>query len=634
MRNLGIAFKLSFSILLFTSLIVMGIFIISFIYSWILLQMELIDVAKYSTSACLYKMESELLPIERTTQSLASFLEHSRPDSPQVRDLLKTAAGSSGAITGFAVASGNGRAGAGSFVSYGKDRSRFAESKESPEKLSREEWYRMPRERGTPSWSEPYGSPGGRAVMATYSVPFYLTMKGTRQFEGVAAAEVSLAPLQEIISSMKAGGNSYSFLISGKGTFIFHPDERLAMKESLFSLPEELSSPELSDLGRDMLREASEKPRGFFDSHTKQYASLMYAPLGSTGWSLGMVFNNRELMSRILELARKVFTLFFAGCALLLVVTILVARTITKPLRVLAQRTGEVARGNLDFELVPLASKDEVGQLTDRFISMRDSLKNYIKELTETTAAKERMESELKVAHEIQMGMLPKKFPPFPERPECDIYAFMKPARAVGGDFFDFFFIDGSHLLMVIGDVAGKGVPAALLMAKVCTFIRTIAYECRDPQVILDRVNKEISIDNDSCMFVTIFCALLDVRSGEMIYSNGGHNKPLLVRESGEVGFLGGAGCEAVGIDEDAAFRNEAITFKRNDRLVLYTDGVTEAFNVSAELYSNDRLCKIVKDHFSAGSMYLVQAVAQDVQAFAGKAEQSDDITVMVLQYN
>lgn len=178
-----------------------------------------------------------------------------------------------------------------------------------------------------------------------------------------------------------------------------------------------------------------------------------------------------------------------------------------------------------------IAPGDEVGDLAASFASMKDALKKHIADLTTATAARERIESELRIARDIQMSILPKIFPPFPDRAELDVFAAIVPAREVGGDLYDFFFVDGHRFCFLIGDVSGKGVPAAFFMAVTKTLIKVVAEREPDPGRILTTVNDELSADNDSCMFVTLFLAILDTRTGRLEFGNAGHNAPLLLRQ-------------------------------------------------------------------------------------------------------
>jgi len=257
-----------------------------------------------------------------------------------------------------------------------------------------------------------------------------------------------------------------------------------------------------------------------------------------------------------------------------IILAYILVNRISQPLRRLTEHAKKLASydfskvGDIEADIEPLTikSRDEIGELAESFIYMEEELRKSIKNLTETTAAKERIESELKIARDIQMGMLPKIFPPFPDRSEFDIYATIEPAKEVGGDFYDFFFIDDDHLYFVIGDVSGKGVPASLFMAVTKTLIKAKTGRDMPPDEILTRVNKELCADNDSNMFVTIFCGVLNTRTGEVFYSNGGHNLPYLIYSHGGVEPLENTGGMALGIMEDVKYRTRKITLRTGGR--------------------------------------------------------------------
>jgi sigma-B regulation protein RsbU (phosphoserine phosphatase) len=208
------------------------------------------------------------------------------------------------------------------------------------------------------------------------------------------------------------------------------------------------------------------------------------------------------------------------------------AGTISRPIVNLTAMTRRIAGGDFT-QRIDIPARNEIGILATSFNEMTRRLNESIENLKVTTAAKERIESELKIAREIQMSMVPKRFPPFPDRHEFDLFATLVPAREVGGDFYDFFFIDDDRLLFAIGDVSGKGVPAALFMAVVKTLLRATAGTAATPGDILRRLNDDLSRDNDACMFVTLFCGILRVRTREIDYSNGGHELPFHLHRGG-----------------------------------------------------------------------------------------------------
>jgi phosphoserine phosphatase RsbU/P len=263
---------------------------------------------------------------------------------------------------------------------------------------------------------------------------------------------------------------------------------------------------------------------------------------------------------------------------------------------------------------------------------MTRRLNDSIEHLKETTAAKERIESELKIAHEIQMSMVPKIFPPFPERSEFDIFATLVPAKEVGGDFYDFFFIDDDHLCFAVGDVSGKGVPASLFMAVTKTLFRATAGNGGTPGEILARLNMEICRDNESCMFVTFFCGILNIRTGEVDYSNGGHNLPYFLYRDG-ARLLENFGGRALGLVEEGSYASGRLVLGPGEALLLYTDGVTEAMDPNDTLYSDQRLAQFLGMNRGSAPRQIIGDLIDDVRHFAGKAPQSDDITALALHF-
>jgi sigma-B regulation protein RsbU (phosphoserine phosphatase) len=399
----------------------------------------------------------------------------------------------------------------------------------------------------------------------------------------------------------------------------------------VYSLAEARGDARLREIGRQMIRGKT----GFVSINsivTGKKCWMVYAPLSSSGWSLGVLFPQDELMADVTSLNRTVLFLGMAGFLFLLVVIVLIAGSITRPLRGLAMATEDIATGNLDIEVPAVKSQDEVGKLAESFTYMKSSLKQYIKKLTETTAAKERIESELKIARDIQMGILPKIFPPFPDRHEFDIYATIEPAKEVGGDFYDFFLMDDDHLCFAIGDVSGKGVPASLFMAATKTLIKATARDGITPDEILTRVNNELCCGNDACMFVTIFCGILNTKTGEIIYANGGHNPPLIARLGGEVLFLKQSGGVVVGAIEDLTFKTEKLVLQPGDSLFMYTDGVTEAINEREELFSEERLKNEIITLQKKSIQELVAGIMQEIKVFSQGMPQADDITMMILR--
>ena len=253
--------------------------------------------------------------------------------------------------------------------------------------------------------------------------------------------------------------------------------------------------------------------------------------------------------------------------------------------------------------------------------------------LTEAFLEKQRIEESLKLAADIQMGMLPSTFPAFPERNDFDLFAGIVPAKEVGGDFYDFFLIDKKHLCFVIGDVSGKGIPAALFMALTKTQIKASSSRRRTPGDVLFRANNDLCHENESSMFCTLFYGIMDTETGEVTYANAGHNPPYLITNSGEPVQIESTGGIALGVMEEMEFESATFTASKGDSMFLYTDGVNEAMNEADEEYSYERLEDYLKENSTGSITDMVNRNLESVKEFAGTAPQSDDITVLALRY-
>ncbi len=498
------------------------------------------------------------------------------------------------------------------------------------------DWYHLPEVLKRPVWTDPYFDEGGGGIiMTTCARPvFERGETGAKaKVKGIITADVSLEWLTGVLSSEQVARTGYCFIISDTGHFVTHPDPDLIMWESMYSLAEERHDPALRSIGLAMKREKS----GFVEigpALSGEDAFLAYARIPSPGWSLGAVFPKKELLAEMNSLHQRTVLLAVGGLILLLVVSGLVARSIARPLRRMAAATERVAHGDLDIDLSDIHREDEVGQLARSFTAMTQDLKKYIKDLTETTAAKQRIESELSIAARIQRSMLPSVFPAFPHREEFDIYAVMHPAKEVGGDFYDFFFLDDDHLCVVVGDVSGKGVPAALFMSVTKYLIEAALGMNEPPDKALERVNRHLAGNNESCMFVTIFMGILSVKTGEFLYANAGHNRPLLWDKDCEPSFLKPPGGPVVGIMDDAVFTMDRLTFTTGTVLLAYTDGVTEAFSADGTAFSDERLLKAITPIREKSVKEITEVLLADIDSFCVGAPQADDITILALRFD
>jgi phosphoserine phosphatase RsbU/P len=359
-------------------------------------------------------------------------------------------------------------------------------------------------------------------------------------------------------------------------------------------------------------------------------------------WYIATVAAKREIAKPARDLLANQGAIFGLVLVVGLVLALAFSARISGPLTKLADYAKVIPEQDLtaeppaDSPIQNLSKRyrDEVGRLAESFVYMERSLRENIRNLIQVTAAKQRIENELSIARDIQMGLLHKIFPPFPDRPEFDLYAYLEPAKEVGGDLYDFFFIDDNHLCFSVGDVSDKGVPAALFMAISKALINVAAQRDPDPASMMCMVNDELARDNPNCMFVTLIIAIIDLRSGDVRYANGGHNRPVLLHGEKDVDFLAGVSGPMAGAMADMPFSPLRTKLEPGDTLLLYTDGVTEAMTEKGELFTDDAFLETVRRHADASPRELVDVVLADVKKHVGGAQQSDDITMLCLRYN
>ena len=636
--NRSIAFKLIFFILSSCAIIFSAIFTYNYGVSRSMLVEKIEDSARNLISGTVSRIETKILPAEKVPEYLSIAMANPEVGKDEIVELLRSVLEKNPEIYGSAIAfepyAFNKDSVYFSPYAYRKNgKIEFADLGTDEYAYPKWDWYKLPKKLDAPLWSEPYyDTGGGETLMVTYSVPFYRKEGGKKEFTGVVTADLSLSWLEKLVSSLKIGKTGYGFLISKEGKMITHPDKNLVMKESILKMANAKSGMHLHGVGKKMLEGkigfAAEK-----DPTTGKRIWIAYAPVRTTGWSLAAVFPKGELMEDLHNLNRVVLIIGLAGLLFIAIVIILFANSVTRPLKLLAFKTRNIAIDNMDFDVPGADSKDEVGSLARALRYMKTELINYIARLTKTTQEKEKIESELKIASRIQLGSLPRVIPPYTGRDEFEISATMRPAKEVGGDFYDFYFVDDKHLAFTIGDVAGKGVPAAIYMAISKTYIQSVAKMVKEPVEILTRVNKALAHDNVSDMFVTVFFGILNIETGEIQYANGGHNLPLVIRKGGDPEFFeGNSGC-VLGAFEDAPMGGGTLQFEPGDTLYMYTDGVTEAMNTKKELFSDERLQKSLTINKDDSIKEMVEGTLSGIEAFVSGAAQADDITILILRY-
>ncbi|MGM0417358.1 MAG: SpoIIE family protein phosphatase, partial [Thermodesulfobacteriota bacterium] len=353
-------------------------------------------------------------------------------------------------------------------------------------------------------------------------------------------------------------------------------------------------------------------------------------------WYISVVYPEKEIQKPADILFKRLSVIISLIFIFGLIVLIFAVKRFFKPIKNLTEKIKTIPQrditspdlyNSLESEFL-LNRKDEAGDLANAFIFMFKELRENIDKLVKTTAAKEKIESELNVARDIQMGILPKIFPPYPEKSEIDIFAYLKPAKEVGGDLYDFFFVDEKKLCFVIGDVSDKGVPAALFMAITKTLIKIHAESEHSPAKIMNKVNNILSKDNPNCMFVTLIIGILNTETGKIRYANAGHN-PLIIKNKDKTYFNKGLSGPVAGAMEDIEYKELTAELDNDDLIFLYTDGVTEAMNNTKNLFSDERLLELISINSFKTAQDYIFITKEDVVKFTDNEPQSDDITML-----
>ena len=493
------------------------------------------------------------------------------------------------------------------------------------------DWYLMPQLLEKPCWTEPYMDLDVATNTSEMVTSYCQTITDQQgRLIGVINISLSLNWLSQTISAVKPYPNSYSIMIGRGGTYFVHPDTTKITRQTIFTQTLEQPDTALTALG-DAMTNGEEGLKRMNIGGKDSY--VFYKPLGQTGCSMAIVCPESDIFSGFDRLRRTIMAIVTVGLLLMLYLFIRIITRELKPLRRLADEAETIASGQFDAVLPDFQRTDEIGQLSHSFGNMQQSLVKYIDELKTTTAEKASIESDLRIASGIQMGMLPEIFPTREDRDDVQIFASLTPAKEVGGDLFDFYFRD-EKLYFCIGDVSGKGVPASLFMAVTRSTFRTVSAHESMPDRIMTIMNQTIADMNKNNMFVTLFVGVLDLPTGLLHYCNAGHDAPLLVGAG-----VGELPCDAnipVGFMPTWEYSLQEALIYTGTTIFLFTDGLTEATNAEYALFKMERVNEVANRALANQQQeprQLISLMTDAVHQFVGDAEQSDDLTMMGIQY-
>jgi len=635
------AFKLSLYMITCVVIIFVGILIYNYHVSKKLVLESTFENVKNLINFTSLRITDTLNIVKRITEDIADCIEFSTQTENEISSMLQTIIQTHPIIHGGVIA----------FEPYkfNKDKyyfcSAFCKTKYgikyvdigTPEyDYFKWDWYAEPKKSGHGLWSEPYFGTGGGVFMVTYSEPIFKNIDGEREFCGVVECDIALDSLVDMVygTDDHRYDTDYAFLISSKGNIIAHPGKDFKSGKNILKSIENVD-PDAKSIIENMIAGKTGFVK-YFSSKKNKMLYIYYQPLEieNTKWFLGIVIPEDELFRDLNAVTFKIFVIGLIGYILTLILIAVLANKMTKPLRTLASASHRIGEGDFQVKLPKISSTDEIGTLSHSFHIMQENLIKYITNLQETTAAKEKIEKELSIAREIQQNLLPQKFP---RLKQIDLYATLIPAREVGGDLYDFFFIDEKHLCFAIGDVSGKGVPAALFMAVVKTLLRAKVSFIRDPAEIFNAMNNDLCKENKSYMFVTFFLGILDIETGVLEYCNAGHNPPLIhTANKGFYYFHTKNAGPPLGIIADIKYTGNRLELLPEDIFFLYTDGVTEAMNIDDIQFSEEKLIDVLDKNKNKDETVsnIVNDVKLAVDQHVAGAIQSDDITMLIFKFN
>ena len=543
-------------------------------------------------------------------------------------------------------------------------------------------WYGRARDLGALYWTDVYEGRRGMGPIISCAVPFFDRSGGAKAFAGVARSTVRLADFSRIIDPTGIRRSGQFFILNRGGTVVYSTDGvEASVGECGALLGEnflESGDPRLRSLGLSMTLGATGMTELEIDGMPFYVA---YAPIRSLGWSLGVTVPAQEIYIPAMQIEGQIWAIteatrasiggyirILAVSVALIILLLLPAigffavrftRAITGPVLALSEGALEVAGGNLGHE-VSVSAGDELEQLASSFNAMTAQLRSHIAETARATAERQRIDTELDIATRIQASMLPANFPPFPGRESSfALYAEVHPAREVGGDFYDFFFIDDERFAALVADVSGKGMPAALFMASAKAVIKNRLQSRASPEAALELANRDLCSGNLAGMFVSAWVCVLDIPAGRLSYASAGHNPPLLLRAAppppapgGAPGASSAGDCAGAGGEEsrpsfefllsppnlvlagmeDTRYHCHETTIAEGDMLFLYTDGIVEAAGADGSFYGKERMKAFLDAGADLPLRDLLSGLRADVAAFADGAEQSDDITMLALR--
>ncbi|WP_149196159.1 SpoIIE family protein phosphatase [Luteimonas suaedae] len=599
--------------------------------AWFMRQM-IIDGAQLDTRAsareAAERLGRTLRTVTITAHGVANLVIDARPQPEQLSASLRALVQATPGVSGGLLALEPERPDEAAFVRYiaatGNDRDFVADGYD----YRAQAWYRRTLATADGWWSEPYlNETAGRVWTVTYNLPLRARDGGGAR--GMVSLDLPLDTLTESIETLAYLPGWRVTLVAPAGTLAMSTIPDVALRQTLDGY---IRNAGRTDLGQAAEAVRLQRPMHYvhIDDSSGEKRYTVVEPVADSGWSL-LVAQSYALV--VARLNRALYLLLAAGVLLALVSTLLVrrlARQVSRPVEQLAASAAQMGRGHYRTPIAHTGRRDEVGLMARTLEHARDSIRRQLAEIEEMGAARQKLESELSIARDIQLAMLPLGRVIGRGHSQLDAQAVLEPAKAVGGDFYNFIERGDGELWFVIGDVSDKGVPAALFMARAVTVLEVASQAADSPAQALAEASRRLVQGNDTCMFATVLCGRIDVRSGDCVLASAGHDPPVLLHADGRAEMLALDNGPPLGFEVCEDFPLWRGRLHPGASLLAYTDGVTEAFNLNNEAYGSERLLAVIRPSHSA--LDNCQRLIAEVHGFAGSAPQSDDITVLAIR--
>lgn len=627
MNKKSLAFRLGIYILTTVSIVIVTVVLLNFTYSKKILIQRIEESASNKVGIISNRIAQTIITTEDVTQNVASQVEYYKSHG-DLKFFLKQVLDNNPTVSGihleFQGTNGNGT----TYLSVNKsDNDQIVVNDQGYSCFL--QYLNTNREKVLTSESGAWSDPFFCTEDSTQMISFYhqVIRSPEGEYVGVIFSEINMVFLDEITSGMDIDQSWSVFILDYDGKLLAYPEDQFELK-SIDDVADKFFSEDQKTF--ENLKENSESTSGFVypDVYNKERTWVQFAPIANTRWYAIILVPSKDLFHDLDVILRESLIVSIVGILVVLLVLMLIFRRMLLPLSSIVRSIQSFSFGNLQRT----DKKNEVELLTESLLELQQQYSLYIEEQSQNRKDRKKYEKDLRSAKEIQTTIVPNIYPPFPDRTEIDLFATLKPAESIGGDLYDYFFVDSNHLLFTMGDVSGKGIPAALFMAVAHTLIKSKA-DFMSVKHIMEQVNNELSRQNYNQHFLTLFLGILDVETGILSYSNAAHNYPFLIKNDGEVTLLENTHGLPLGVYSDKTYSGDSIVLKQGDKLVLYTDGVTDCKNSSDIFFGMERLKEQVTKLKDLSVPELIANLLNNLKVYRGETRQIDDISLMAIEY-